>query len=49
MCKKVGLSIDELEEMTVGSIIEFAQEHIAQTNGEKSYSRKASQADFDNF
>lgn len=49
LCKQIGLSIDELSEMTVGSVIEYAQESIEHQKGEKTYTRKATQTDFDNF
>ena len=44
--KQMGLSIDELEQMTVGFLIDMITEGA---NDEAKYTEKATQADFDKF
>ena len=50
MCKKVELTYDDMEFMTVGMCLDYIDEFIDQnsTNKEKP-TRKATQEDFDNF
>lgn len=49
MVKQIGLSFDELELMTVGSVIDYAHTFIEQQNPESQNVRKANQSDFDSF
>lgn len=50
MCKKVGLTLDEMELMTVGMCLDFIDEFIEQQNlNGKEKVRRATQEDFDNF
>lgn len=50
MVKKCGLTMDELEIMTIGMCLDYIDEYIDQQNGEKKPKvRKATQADFDLF
>ena len=50
-CKQVGLQIWELDEMTIGMVIDFIEEYIALHNpkSRKRATRRATQADFDAF
>ena len=54
ICKKIDLSIDELDRMDIGGCLDLMQEWIdsykeQENKKEKIHERKASQADFDNF
>lgn len=45
-CKELGLSVDELEQLDFGLVVDMLTE---QGNDEYKYPYKASQADFDKF
>lgn len=50
LCKKVELSKEDMEDMTIGMCIDYMEEVIEMNNGEKNpKARKATQADFDSF
>lgn len=50
LCKKVELSKEDMEDMTIGMCIDYMEEVIEMNNGEKKPKvRKATQADFDSF
>lgn len=50
LCKKVDLSKDDMEDMTLGMCIDYIDEVIAQSNKDnKDKTRQATQADFDSF
>lgn len=50
VCKQIGLSVDDLEIMTVGSCLDFFAEHEeAQNPSKQKKARKAGQTDFDAF
>lgn len=52
VCKEVGIEIADLESMDIGDSLDFIQEYVdnKRTDGNgKASTRKASQADFDNF
>ncbi|MBS5886300.1 MAG: hypothetical protein E6300_07565 [Clostridium sp.] len=50
LCKKVDLSKEDMEDMTIGMCIDYMEEVIEMNNGEKKQkARKATQADFDSF
>lgn len=49
MVKQIGLSFDELELMTVGSVIDYAHTYVEEQNPESQNVRKATQADFESF
>jgi len=51
-CKLVGLTIDDMQVMTIGNCLDYATDYIdlKQSEGkEKPRIRKAKQSDFDNF
>lgn len=50
VCKEVGINISDLEMMDIGDCLDFLQEYIDnKREDEDGKSRKATQADFDNF
>ena len=52
MCKQVGLSNEEMEDITIGDCLDYIQEYIDDQNNQtnqKSNIRKAGQDDFDGF
>lgn len=52
VCKQVGLTPEEMEEMTIGDCLDFMQEYIDSQKKQKSKktkARRASQDDFNNF
>lgn len=50
LCKKVDLTKEDMEDMTIGMCIDYMEEVIDRNNTEsKDKSRKATQADFDSF
>lgn len=50
LCKKVELSKDDMEDMTIGMCIDYMEEVIEMNNGgNKSKVRRATQSDFDAF
>lgn len=50
LCKKVELSKEDMEDMTIGMCIDYMEEVIEMNNGEKKPKvRKATQDDFDSF
>lgn len=49
VCKQTGLTVDEMEEMTIGDCLDYIQEYIDQNKKSKSNVRKATQEDFDSF
>lgn len=50
LCKKVELSKDDIEDMTIGMCIDYMEEVIERSSTEnKNKPRKATQADFDSF
>ena len=49
ICKKIGLTADEMEIMDIGSCLDFIQEYIDQNQSSEQNERKASQSDFDSF
>ncbi len=49
-CKLVGLTLDDMEYMTIGACLDYADEYIALKNGDSEEKvRAANQADFDAF
>lgn len=54
-CKVVGLTMSDLEYMTIGDCLDYADEYISMRNGDAPDSNnknsvvKAKQSDFDNF
>jgi len=49
VCKRVGLTAEEMEEMTIGDCLDFIQEYVDNNQEQNSDVRKASQDDFDSF
>lgn len=49
LCKKVELSKDELEDMTIGMCLDFMDKWIEMNDTETQKTRKATQSDFDSF
>lgn len=50
VCRQVGLTSEDMEEMTIGDCLDYVQEYIDnQKKGENPTARKATQEDFDNF
>ena len=52
VCKQVGLTPDEMAEMTIGDCLDFIQEYIdnqEKRQNQKPKARRARQDDFDNF
>jgi hypothetical protein len=50
VCRQVGLTSEDMEEMTIGDCLDYVQEYIDnQKKDEKPTARKATQEDFDNF
>lgn len=49
LCKKVELSKDELEDMTIGMCLDFMDKWIEMNDTETKKTRRATQADFDLF
>lgn len=50
VCRQVGLTSEDMEEMTIGDCLDYVQEYIDnQKKDEKTTARKATQEDFDNF
>jgi hypothetical protein len=49
MCKKAGLTFDEMDQLTIGGCLDFVDEFIEQSKPSKPKARQASQADFDKF
>lgn len=50
VCKEIGISISDLEMMDIGDCLDFLQEYVDNTRTDgKGSTRKATQADFDNF
>lgn len=52
MCKKIGLDRADLEEMNIGQCLDYLQEWVENNQSDEDKevsSRKATQADFDNF
>ncbi|WP_168156673.1 hypothetical protein [Oceanobacillus sp. E9] len=49
MCKKIDLSFEDLEYMTVGMCLDYVEEYIDQNNPKRKKARNATQTDFDSF
>lgn len=49
MVKSVSLTLDDMELMTIGMILDYIEEYIDQKNPKKKRTRKANQKDFDKF
>ena len=50
VCRQVGLTSEDMEEMTIGDCLDYVQEYIDnQKKDENPTARKATQEDFDNF
>jgi hypothetical protein len=52
VCKQVGLAPEDLDEMNIGQCLDYIQEWIdnnTDNDESRGQSRKATQADFDNF
>lgn len=52
ICKKTGLDYADLEDMSIGMVLDYMQEYVEQENPEKKKKpkvRRATQADFDLF
>ena len=50
--KQAGLSLNELEYMDIGAIVDYFENYVEEmqnANNPKPSTRKATQADFDNF
>lgn len=49
-CKLVGLTLDDMEYMTIGQCLDYVDEYFHLKNGDKEETiRSAKQADFDSF
>lgn len=49
-CKLVGLTIDDMEHMTIGNCLDYAESYLELKSGKKKDEiRKANQDDFDSF
>jgi len=51
-CKLVGLTLDDMEIMTIGDCLDYATDYIKiknQDSVDQPQVKKATQADFDNF
>lgn len=49
-CKLVGLSLDDMEYMTIGQCLDYVDEYFRIKNGDKEVKeRNAKQSDFDAF
>jgi hypothetical protein len=46
---KCGLTLADLEQMTIGSVLDFVDDYIERQKPESEKVRKASQSDFDSF
>ncbi|WP_247104815.1 hypothetical protein [Halalkalibacter sp. APA_J-10(15)] len=49
MCKRAGLSLVDMEIMTVGGSMDFIEEYVDWHNPKKKKHRRANQSDFDKF
>lgn len=49
VCKQVGLTMDDLEIMDIGDILDYIETYIEEKSLSKKDIRKATQADFDSF
>lgn len=50
MAKKLGFSIDELNQLSIGEVLDQVAEYVNMHSDKKeTEQRKATQADFDNF
>lgn len=51
VCKQVGLTNEDMEDMTIGDCLDFVQEYVDQNKKQNKQSnvRKATQDDFDSF
>lgn len=49
-CKLVGLTLDDMEYMTIGQCLDYVDEYFRLKNGDKEETvRNARQSDFDSF
>ena len=49
-CKLVGLTLDDMEHMTIGECLDYAENYIDIKNGkQEEKARKPTQDDFDSF
>ena len=49
-CKLVGLTLEDMEYMTIGQCLDYVEEYFRLKNGDKEETvRKGKQADFDAF
>lgn len=52
VCKQVGITPEEMNDMTIGDCLDFIQEYVdhqKKQTSKKANTRKAAQDDFDNF
>jgi hypothetical protein len=49
MCYKTGLTIADLEILSIGMCLDYIEEYIEQNKPAKQRKRKATQSDFDAF
>lgn len=49
MAKAMGFSVSELNELSIGQVLDQSVEYVNAHKGAGEKSRKATQADFDNF
>ena len=50
MCKQVGLTADEMDDMNIGQVLDYIQEYIDNNSEDgKQKTIKANQNDFDSF
>ena len=49
MCKRAGLNLLEIDDMTIGFCLDYIQEYAEQNKPEEKRVRKATQEDFDAF
>lgn len=50
MCKQVGLSSDDMEDMTIAMCLDYIDEYVERKNPKKKQkARQANQDDFDSF
>lgn len=49
LCRQVDLSLDDLEEMTIGMCLDYIDEYVEMNTPSKDKKRRASQKDFDSF
>jgi len=49
LCRKCGISISDLENMTIGDCLDYISEYVESEKPQEEKKRQASQSDFDGF